>query len=235
MSHQRHQELEGLGRQTQRATAQQQKPLCRVEGEIAELENLACGGGHRKSKKSPKTSIVTSSSLPVTDCQEERSMKRGTRFSPGRRFAAASCLALVLGSIAAGTVMAAPEDEVRAAFERFVAAQNAHDEKAVAGLLLDSPDFLWITRGNAVWGREPAMKRFAALYQGTWQLAPDPSGLKVMMVGEGVAQLFVPIDFTIGSSGQPAQRTRFLMNQVLRKTADGWKVSSILPIPAPAP
>jgi hypothetical protein len=25
----------------------------------------------------------------------------------------------------------------------------------------------------------------------------------------------------------------FLMNQVLRKTADGWKVSSILPIPVP--
>jgi hypothetical protein len=56
-----------------------------------------------------------------------------------------------------------------------------------------------------------------------------------MMVGEGVAQLFVPMDFTIGSAGQPAQRMRFLMNQVLRKTADGWKVSSILPIPAPAP
>ena len=57
--------------------------------------------------------------------------------------------------------------------------------------------------------------------------------LKVMMIGEGVAQLFVPIAFTIGNAGQPAQTTTFLMNQVLRKTADGWKVSSILPIPAP--
>ena len=53
------------------------------------------------------------------------------------------------------------------------------------------------------------------------------------MIGEGVAQLFVPIAFTIGSAGQPAQTTTFLMNQILRKTADGWKVSSILPIPVP--
>jgi uncharacterized protein (TIGR02246 family) len=124
---------------------------------------------------------------------------------------------------------------VRAAFDRFVAAQNAHDEKAVADLLLDAPDFLWITRGTAVWGREAALKRFAALYQGTWQLAPEPAALKVIMLGEGAAELYVPIAFTIGAAGQPAQTTRFLMNQVLRKTAGGWKVVSILPIPAAAP
>jgi hypothetical protein len=57
----------------------------------------------------------------------------------------------------------------------------------------------------------------------------------VTIIDDNVAQLFVPITFTIGSAGQPAQTTRFLMNQVLRKTADGWKVSSILPVPAAAP
>ena len=142
-------------------------------------------------------------------------------------------LALLLGATARHPALAAAEDEVRATFERYVAAHNAHDEKALAGLVLDSPDFLWITRGTAVWGHEPAMKRFAGLFQGTWQLAPDLSGLKVTMIGEGVAQLFVPIVFTIGNAGQPAQTTTFLMNQVLRKTADGWKVSSVLPIPVP--
>jgi ketosteroid isomerase-like protein len=129
--------------------------------------------------------------------------------------------------------LAASEDEVRTTFERFVAAQNAHDEEALAGLLLDSPDFLWITRGTAVWGHDQAMKRFAGLFQASWQLTPDPSGLKVMVIGEGVAQLFVPVAFTIGNAGQPAQTTTFLMNQVFRRTTDGWKVSSILPIPVP--
>ena len=69
-------------------------------------------------------------------------------------------------------VVAAPEDEVRAAFDRFVAAQNAHDVKAVESLLLDSPNFLWITRGTPVWGAGAAVNRFAALYQGTWRLRP---------------------------------------------------------------
>ena len=163
-------------------------------------------------------------------------MKQGNGLSALRRLTAAAGLALavVLGALPFGATMAAPADEVRAAFERFVAAQNAHDEKAVASLLLDSPDFLWITRGTAVWGPEAAMKRFAALYQGTWQLEPLPSELKVMIIDDSVAQLFIPITFTIGGAGQSAQTTRFLMNLVLRKTADGWKVSSILPIPAAA-
>jgi hypothetical protein len=42
-------------------------------------------------------------------------------------------------------------------------------------------------------------------------------------------QLYVPITFMISPAGQTAQPTRFLMNQVVVKTADGWKVSSILP------
>ena len=108
---------------------------------------------------------------------------------------------------------AAPEDEVRATFDRFVAAQNDHDAKAVEALLLDSPNFLWITRGTPVWGADAAMKRFATLYQGTWRLDPEAASLKVMMLGDGVAQLYVPIVFTIGPSGQSAQPTRFLMNQ----------------------
>jgi hypothetical protein len=54
-----------------------------------------------------------------------------------------------------------------------------------------------------------------------------------MTLSDSVAQLYVPIVFTIGRTAQPAQPTRFLMNQVLVKTPQGWKVSSILPIPAP--
>jgi ketosteroid isomerase-like protein len=138
-------------------------------------------------------------------------------------------LALIIRS-----AVAAPEDEVRATFDRFVVAQNAHDIKAVESGLLDSPDFLWITRGTPVWGQDAALKRFAALYEGTWRLDPESSSLKVTMIGDGVAQIYVPIMFTIGAPGQTPQQTKFLMNQVLVKMQSGWKVSSILPIPAPA-
>jgi ketosteroid isomerase-like protein len=122
---------------------------------------------------------------------------------------------------------------VKAQFSKFVAAQNAHDLKAVGDMLLDSPQFLWITRGSPIWGREAALKRFEALYQGTWSLDPKTDELKVFEVQPGVAQLYVPITFMIAPAGQTAQPTRFLMNQILVKTPNGWKVSSVLPIPVP--
>jgi uncharacterized protein (TIGR02246 family) len=145
--------------------------------------------------------------------------------------AAAAFVAL---SVMSPPLAAAPQDEVRATFERFVAAQNEHDAAAVEALLLDSADFLWITRGKPVWGTDAAMERFATLYQGTWHLDPDAASLKVMMLGDDVAELYVPIMFTIAPAGQSAEPTRFLMNQMLVKSAGGWKISSILPIPAPA-
>ena len=142
-----------------------------------------------------------------------------------------TCLTLSAAPFAA----ASPEDEVRQTFERFVAAQNGHDVQAVGSLLLESSNFLWITRGTPVWGRDAALKRFSALYEGTWQLAPETGALKVLVLGEGTAQVIVPIVFKIGAAGQTAQTTRFLMNQVLVKTFGGWKISSLLPIPAPVP
>jgi ketosteroid isomerase-like protein len=142
---------------------------------------------------------------------------------------------MLLVSVMINPVVAAPEDEVRSTFERFVTAQNAHDIKAVESLLLGSPDFLWITRGAPVWGQDAAVKRFTALNEGTWQLDPEFTSLKVIMISEGVAQVYVPIMFTIGAAGQQPQQAKFLMNQVLVKTQAGWKVSSILPIPLPAP
>jgi ketosteroid isomerase-like protein len=143
-----------------------------------------------------------------------------------------AALAAVL-MICAGSVQAGPEDEVKAQFSKFIAAQNAHDLKAVGDMLLDSPQFLWITRGAPIWGREAALKRFEALYQGTWSLDPNTDELKVFEVQPGVAQLYVPITFMIAPAGQTAQPTRFLMNQTLVKTAEGWKISNVLPIPAP--
>ena len=144
------------------------------------------------------------------------------------RAAASFILILVAGVAQAGT-----EDEVKAFFAKFVAAQNAHDLKAVAETLHDSPQFLWITRGTPVWGRDAALKRFEALYQGTWSLEPTSDELRVIEVRPDVVHLFVPITFMISPAGQTAQPTRFLMNQVVVKTPDGWKASSILPIPAP--
>jgi hypothetical protein len=131
-------------------------------------------------------------------------------------------------------VTAAPEDDVRVVFDQFVKAQNSHDLFAVRELLLDSPNFLWVTRGAPIWGRDAALKRFEMLYQGTWKLSPDMANLKAVLVSDMTAQLHVPITFNIGAPGQPAPDAPFLMNQTLVKTATGWRIANILPIPLPA-
>lgn len=146
--------------------------------------------------------------------------------------------ALLAGGVLAfssAVASAASEDDVRAVFDQFVKAQNSHDVAAVRESLLDSPNFLWVTRGVAVWGREAALKRFESLYQGTWKLSPDMQNLKTVLISDTTAQLYVPITFNIGAPGQPAPDTPFLMNQTLVKTAAGWRIANILPIPLPAP
>lgn len=127
-----------------------------------------------------------------------------------------------------------PESEVRGTINQFVAAQNAHDRDAVGRLLWDSPNFLWVTRGTPIFGRDAALDRFSTLYKGTWSLEPVLTELRITILPGAAAQIYVPVDFTIGPPGGPATVTRFLLNQTLIRVGDSWRISSILPIPLPA-
>jgi ketosteroid isomerase-like protein len=142
-----------------------------------------------------------------------------------------SMVTLALLLLVTPAAWAEPEEEIRAVFGRFVAAQNAHDLGALRDLLWDSTRFLWITHGMPVWGREAALKRFEAVYQGTWRLEPTLAELHVTMLSNGAGQLYVPILFTSGTAGQPAQSVRVLMNQTIVRTPAGWKVANIVPVP----
>lgn len=134
-------------------------------------------------------------------------------------------------ALAVRPAQASDEDEIKSTFERFVSAQNAHDLASVGDLLLDSPDFLWITRGTPIWGRKAALEKFDSLYKGTWKLNPDLANLKVIPLSRTSVQIFIPITFNIGAAGQPAPDMPFLMNETLVKTPSGWRIASILPIP----
>src|SRR5262249_25106386 len=146
---------------------------------------------------------------------------------PAAKGLKATLVLMVISVVITSAAAATPEDEVRAAFDRFVAAQNSHDLKAVEALLLGSADFLWVTLGWAVWGGDAAIKPFAALYKGPWRLEQEPANWKVLNLGNGVTQIYVPILFTIGAPGQSPQQTRFLMSQILVNTPSGWRVAAI--------
>ena len=123
------------------------------------------------------------------------------------------------------------ESEVTAVFRKFMAAQNAHDIAIVGEIILDSPDFLWITEGAPVWGREAALLRFKEKYRGTWVLDPQFEKVKVTSLAENVARLFAPAVFAIAPPAQIAQPRSYLITQIYVMTASGWKISTILPLP----
>ena len=128
-------------------------------------------------------------------------------------------------------VSAATDDaDVRAFFTQFVAAQNAHDPKAVASLLRDSPDTLWFTRGIEVRGVKAIVETLANYYAGTWHLKPDMSQFRSTAISNDVLQILVPVTFTRGLPGKPAEDNTFLISQTLVRTTAGWRVASIMPI-----
>jgi hypothetical protein len=130
--------------------------------------------------------------------------------------------------------MAGSEDDVRASFDKFVTAQNAHDLNAIAPLLLDSPNFLWVGRRGAVWGNDAVLKRLAVQFEGVWKLVPTAAEPKVVVLDANVVQLSAFAALTTGTPFDKPRTENYLMNLLFVRTTSGWKISTILPVPAGA-
>jgi hypothetical protein len=124
------------------------------------------------------------------------------------------------------------DEAVRALFDAFIAAQNTHDETAVGKCILESPEFLWITTTRALHGHAAAMQQFRHVYGGTYRLDPRMSDFRVVAITEHAAQLFVPVDLTIGAPGEIPRAVPFMLHQSVVRTADGWRIASIMPVKA---
>jgi hypothetical protein len=140
-------------------------------------------------------------------------------------------LAVMMMAVPGGRASAAADEtEARAFFTKFVAAQNAHDVSGVKSMLWDSPGMLWFGRNVETRGREAVAERFGEYYRGTWHLEPDMSQFHVAVISDDVMQILVPIVFTRGLPGQPAQDNKFLISQTFVHDTEGWHVASIMPI-----
>jgi hypothetical protein len=141
-------------------------------------------------------------------------------------------LCFVIMTVASGgnASAAANEAEARAVFTKFVAAQNAHNLGDVKAMLWNSPSMLWFSRGVETRGRDAVADRFREYYEGTWHLEPDMSQFRASAISGDVMQILVPIVFTRGLPGKPAQDNTFLISQTFVRDADGWHIASILPI-----
>ncbi|MGQ0567877.1 MAG: YybH family protein [Gemmobacter sp.] len=139
-----------------------------------------------------------------------------------RRYMALAVV-LALGSPA----LASPQDEVRALYETFAAAQNARDLGAVRAVLSDSPDFLWISDGRPVWGREEMLERMAGFQKAeVWRVEPEYAASRVVLLDDDTAVFHIPLVLVLGSSADPA-RLKWLVEVLCQKEADGWRIAGL--------
>jgi ketosteroid isomerase-like protein len=138
-----------------------------------------------------------------------------------------SVLALLIGLSAAPVTSAAPADEVRALYGRFLEAQNARDFARVRSVLLDSLKFLWVSDGISVWGPDALVKRMSLFQKAeVWRVEPDFAAAVAVEVDGGAAYLHVPLALEIGPAAGP-DRLRFLVSVLGVETGKGWRIAAL--------
>ncbi len=127
----------------------------------------------------------------------------------------------------AAPAMADPQREIRDLYGAFVAAQNAHDIDAVGALISARDDFLWISDGRPVWGREAMLKRMAGFQNAeVWLVEPDLVGATVIMLDEDSAVFHVPLVLVLGSKAAPT-RLKWLVEVICQREAEGWRIAGL--------
>jgi uncharacterized protein (TIGR02246 family) len=136
-------------------------------------------------------------------------------------------LAPALAFALAAPALADPAQEIRALYDAFVTAQNRRDIAAVRPLLSESPDFLWISDGRPVWGREAMLERMAG-FQGAevWRVEPEYDASRVIVLDADTAVFHLPLVLVIGTAANPA-RLPWLVEVVCQKEAAGWRIAGL--------
>jgi len=138
-----------------------------------------------------------------------------------KRFTLALWIAL------AGPACADPQQDIRDLYTAFVTAQNAHDIDAVRPLLSDRPDFLWISDGRPVWGREAMLERMAEFQNAeVWRVEPDYGASQVILLDEDTAVFHLPLLLVLGTKADPA-RLKWLVEVICQKEAAGWRIAGL--------
>jgi len=154
-----------------------------------------------------------------------------------------SLLHLVAGTIlgcgvAACSAQAPSSDEValRSAYQQLIDAENRHDLRAVAPLVADSQDALFVAKApvgwQGYWGKQDIMEHFQALYQHPFRIDPDYSKEKIVFLTSAVAETYVPVNI-LAAYGHFAKPSPFIMVLLWVKQQDSWKMITDIPIPIP--
>lgn len=134
-------------------------------------------------------------------------------------------------------ISAADIDEILALFLRQADGENAHDIEIIDSVLARAapgwPDPVnFIARAYSFWGRPAVLDHFRAAFTGTWRFEPDHDGIKITPLGPDTAHIFAPTRITVGAPGESGTTYPFLVNEIAVRTPEGWRIATILPVPA---
>ncbi len=135
------------------------------------------------------------------------------------------------------SVSASDIEEVRNLFLRQAAGETAHDIHAIESVLARTPPgqpdpVSFVARAYRFWGREAVIDHFRTVFAGTWRFEPEESEIRVLPLGPDVVHIYAPTRITVGPPGQAAATYTFLVNEFAIRTPEGWRISTIVPVPA---
>lgn len=135
------------------------------------------------------------------------------------------------------SVSAADIEEIRHLFLRQAAGETAHDIQVIESVLARTPPgqpdpVNFVARAYRFWGREAVIDHFRAVFSGTWRFEPDEDAMRILPLGPDVVHIYAPTRITAGAAGQEAATYTFLVNEFAIRTAEGWRISAIVPVPA---
>lgn len=136
-------------------------------------------------------------------------------------------LLVALGMLTAAPAQSDTRSDILATYAQFAAAQNARDLVRIKEVLLDSADFLWVSDGKSVWGRDALIARMSSFQTlEIWRVEPLLDRARVVEVAPDVAYLHMPLDLHLGTKSATSV-TRFLVSILCRKTSQGWRIAAL--------
>jgi len=99
--------------------------------------------------------------------------------------------------------------------------------------------FVWLSSSllaSTMWMNSPSSSvdlKAAPSAAGKFRQLHWRTVVQVTEIAPGVARVYAPSVFTIAPARQDAQPRRFLLTQVYVRTAEGWRLSTLMPFPIP--
>ena len=168
------------------------------------------------------------SSSPDVEKTMTQNSKHALRATLFAAFVTLCSLAVWSLPVVANPATPKQEDKIIETYLGFAAAQNARDLERVGAFFVDGPQFLWVSDGRSVWGREATLKRMGR-FQGAdhWKVLPGLDDAEIIMLSPTSGILHMPLILEIGKAASP-NSLKFLVSIVFQQVEGDWKIASLL-------